>query len=72
MFGPDRDLSKTLTVNSAKAIDNGVLPTFFLIPSYEKNILTRISPMSSSVSWTTLKSTDLLSASLILAFRVLL
>lgn len=42
MFGPDLDLSKTLTVNSANAMDRGVFPIFFFIPYSEKNILTKI------------------------------
>ena len=57
IFVPDLDLSNILTVNSAKAIEREMFPIFFLAPSYEKNILTKISPISISVSCTTLKST---------------
>lgn len=72
ILGPDLDLSNTLTVNSAKAIERGVLPTFFLMPSSEKKILTKISPIKSSVSWTTLKSIALESEEAILYLSALL
>lgn len=65
MLGPVLDLSNILTVNSAKAIDKGLFPTFFLTPASEKKILTKIYPISNSVSWTTLKSIALLSDELI-------
>ena len=59
MFAPALERSNTPTVNSAKAIESGVFPIFFLAPYSEKKILTKISPISISVSCTTLKSTDL-------------
>ena len=58
MFAPVLERSKTPTVNSARAMERGEFPTFFLAPYSEKKILTKISPMSISVSCTTLKSTD--------------
>ena len=42
MLAPVLERSKTPTVNSAKAIDRGVFPTFFLAPYSEKKILTKI------------------------------
>lgn len=57
-FSPDRDLSNTATVDSAKAIERA-FPLSFLFTAYsEKNIFTRIYPINVSASCKTLKSTD--------------
>ena len=56
ILGPERALSNIVTVKSARAIDRGFPLTCFLTPSSEKKMLTKIYPIRTSVSWTTLKS----------------
>jgi hypothetical protein len=47
IFSPDRERLNMVVVKSANAIDRDLSPTFLLIASYEKNVLTRISPIRS-------------------------